>query len=291
MFDGFWQLANDAGITVVLHAGDGGVSSNGYAVDGFAATFKGGGYKPSIKIVRHRAGHRRLPADHGAREPPRAASRTCASPSVENGAEFLPDLFRKLALDGPQDARATSPTTRSTSSASTSGSTRSGRTTSTRSSSSWAPTGCSSDRTGPTSRRCPSPLDYLRELKDLDAADRTPHPPRQRGRAHRRRRPDAERRAPGPIGDLPQAGGHLGQQLVGRQRRGEEVALGPVAAEDAAAPRAAPRSRRRPRRPMRPRLWASSMVARTMAVSCSSMPSPAMSDRSIFTKSSGKRLR
>ena len=48
MFDGFWQLANDAGITVVVHAGDSGISSNGYAVDGFAATFSGG-WKPSIK--------------------------------------------------------------------------------------------------------------------------------------------------------------------------------------------------------------------------------------------------
>ena len=48
MFDGFWQLANDSGITVVVHAGDSGISSNGYAVDGFAATFSGG-WKPSIK--------------------------------------------------------------------------------------------------------------------------------------------------------------------------------------------------------------------------------------------------
>ena len=40
---------DDAGITLVLHASDGGVSSNGYAVDGFAATFSGGGWKPSIK--------------------------------------------------------------------------------------------------------------------------------------------------------------------------------------------------------------------------------------------------
>ena len=42
--------------------------------------------------------------------------------------------------------------------------------------------------------------------------------------------------------------GHRPQrQLVGGHGRGEQVALGPVAAEDARAPRAAPRSRRRPR--------------------------------------------
>src|SRR6185437_3916070 len=33
-FDPFWQAVDDAGITVVIHAGDGGVSANGYAPDG-----------------------------------------------------------------------------------------------------------------------------------------------------------------------------------------------------------------------------------------------------------------
>ena len=41
MFDAFWGLANEAGITVVVHASDSGGSSNGYAVDGFGATFTG----------------------------------------------------------------------------------------------------------------------------------------------------------------------------------------------------------------------------------------------------------
>jgi len=36
-FDPFWARADEAGITVVVHAGDAGLSSNGYAVDGFSA--------------------------------------------------------------------------------------------------------------------------------------------------------------------------------------------------------------------------------------------------------------
>ena len=53
-FDPFWARVNEAGITVVVHAGDAGLSSNGYAVDGFAATFKGGGCGAAEhKDVRH----------------------------------------------------------------------------------------------------------------------------------------------------------------------------------------------------------------------------------------------
>ncbi|MEI7592801.1 MAG: amidohydrolase family protein [Actinomycetes bacterium] len=94
MFDGFWQLANDAGITVVLHAGDGGVSSNGYAVDGFAANFTGA-YKPSIKAFDiERAINDYLTSmvleKHLVRFP------NLRIAAVENGAEFLPELFRKV---------------------------------------------------------------------------------------------------------------------------------------------------------------------------------------------------
>ncbi len=93
-FDGFWSLANDAGITVVVHAGDSGISSNGYATDGFAATFSGG-WKPSIKSFAIEQAIRdyllsiifeglfdRFPNLRVA--------------SVENGAQFLPDLLKKL---------------------------------------------------------------------------------------------------------------------------------------------------------------------------------------------------
>jgi len=37
VFDPFWARVNEAGITVVVHAGDAGLSSNGYAPDGFSA--------------------------------------------------------------------------------------------------------------------------------------------------------------------------------------------------------------------------------------------------------------
>jgi hypothetical protein len=40
MFDPFWARVNEAGITVVVHAGDAGLSSNGYAPDGFSASFR-----------------------------------------------------------------------------------------------------------------------------------------------------------------------------------------------------------------------------------------------------------
>jgi predicted TIM-barrel fold metal-dependent hydrolase len=86
----------EAGITVVAHAGDSGYSSNGYAVDGFAAGFSGGGrWAPSVKAFHiERAAHdflitlvfdklfERFPGVRVA--------------SVENGSEFLRDLFHKL---------------------------------------------------------------------------------------------------------------------------------------------------------------------------------------------------
>ncbi|HET6963919.1 MAG TPA: amidohydrolase family protein [Acidimicrobiales bacterium] len=95
MFDPFWARVNEAGITVVVHAGDSGTSSDGYAVDGFAASFKGGGFGPSIKsFAIEKAVHDYLLsmvlANHFARFPRLRVA------SVENGAEFLPDLFRKL---------------------------------------------------------------------------------------------------------------------------------------------------------------------------------------------------
>jgi predicted TIM-barrel fold metal-dependent hydrolase len=95
MFDGFWSRLNEAGITLVVHAADSGVSSDGYAVDGFAATFGHGGFTPTIKAFAiERAIHDYLLsmvlANHFARFPNLRVA------SVENGAEFLPDLFRQL---------------------------------------------------------------------------------------------------------------------------------------------------------------------------------------------------
>ena len=94
MFEGFWSRLNESRITLVVHAGDSGVSSDGYAVDGFAATFTGG-FKPSLKnFAIEKAVHDYLLSmvleNHFVKYPNLRVA------SVENGAEFLPDLFRKL---------------------------------------------------------------------------------------------------------------------------------------------------------------------------------------------------
>ncbi len=94
LFDGFWRLADDAGITVVVHAGDSGISSNGYAPDGFAATFAGG-WKPSVKSFAIEQAIRDyllsiIFEDHFTRFPNLRVA------SIENGAQYLPDLLRKL---------------------------------------------------------------------------------------------------------------------------------------------------------------------------------------------------
>jgi predicted TIM-barrel fold metal-dependent hydrolase len=95
-YDPFWSRVNEAGIGVVVHAGDAGQSSNGYAHDGFSASFRGGGdFRPNIKsFAIEEAVHDHLLsmtlAGHFMRFP------NLRIASVENGAEFLPDLFRKL---------------------------------------------------------------------------------------------------------------------------------------------------------------------------------------------------
>ena len=93
-FDPFWARVNEAGVTVVIHAGDSGYSSNGYARDGFGATFEGGG-APNIKMLNiERAAYDWLLTVTLAKLFERFPNLRVAS--VENGSEFLPDLFRKL---------------------------------------------------------------------------------------------------------------------------------------------------------------------------------------------------
>jgi predicted TIM-barrel fold metal-dependent hydrolase len=93
-FDPFWARVNEAGITVVVHAADSGYSSNGYAVDGFAATFEGAG-RPTIKMVAmERAIYDFLASLVFDKLFDRFPNVRIAS--VENGSEFLGDLFRKL---------------------------------------------------------------------------------------------------------------------------------------------------------------------------------------------------
>jgi predicted TIM-barrel fold metal-dependent hydrolase len=97
-FDPIWQRINDAGITVVVHAGDSGYSSQGYAKDGFGATFEGAG-RASIKMFNiERAAYDFLITAMFDRLFDRFPNVRMAS--VENGSEFLPDLFKKLASTG-----------------------------------------------------------------------------------------------------------------------------------------------------------------------------------------------
>jgi predicted TIM-barrel fold metal-dependent hydrolase len=93
-FDPFWARANEAGITVVVHAGDSGYPSNGYAPDGFAATFEGAN-RPSVKMLNmERAIYDFLASLVFDQLFTRFPNLRIAS--VENGSEFLGDLFRKL---------------------------------------------------------------------------------------------------------------------------------------------------------------------------------------------------
>ena len=95
-FDPFWARVQEAGITVVAHAGDSGYSSNGYAVDGFAAAFSGGGrWAPTIKsFAIERAAYDFLITLEFDKLFDRFPGVRIAS--VENGSEFLRDLFNKL---------------------------------------------------------------------------------------------------------------------------------------------------------------------------------------------------
>jgi predicted TIM-barrel fold metal-dependent hydrolase len=94
--DAFWARVNEAGITVVAHAGDSGHGSNGYAADGFAAGFSGNGrWAPSIKAFGiERAAYDFLITLVFDKLFERFPNVRVAS--VENGSEFLGDLFRKL---------------------------------------------------------------------------------------------------------------------------------------------------------------------------------------------------
>jgi predicted TIM-barrel fold metal-dependent hydrolase len=94
-FDPFWARVQESGITVVVHAGDSGYTTHGYAEDGFGASFGGGGWKASIKSFNiERAAYDFLITLSFDRLFERFPGLRVAS--VENGSEFLPDLFRKL---------------------------------------------------------------------------------------------------------------------------------------------------------------------------------------------------
>jgi predicted TIM-barrel fold metal-dependent hydrolase len=94
-FDPFWARLDEAGIAMVVHAGDSGYSSQGYANDTFGAGFGGGSWKPSVRsFAIERAAFDFLVSavfeDIFVRFP------NLRFASVENGAEYLGDLFKKL---------------------------------------------------------------------------------------------------------------------------------------------------------------------------------------------------
>ncbi|MGI9431512.1 MAG: amidohydrolase family protein [Myxococcota bacterium] len=95
MFDPFWARVHEAGITVVVHASDSGYTTHGYVRDGFSASGFGGPMMPNIKHFNiERAAYDFLITLCFERLFERFPNVRIAS--VENGAEFLPDLFRKL---------------------------------------------------------------------------------------------------------------------------------------------------------------------------------------------------
>jgi predicted TIM-barrel fold metal-dependent hydrolase len=94
-FDPFWARVAEAGVTVVAHAGDSGVTTHGYTRDGFSADVGGNHFAPSIKAFNiERAIHDFLATAIFDRIFQRFPNLRIAS--VENGAEYLRDLFRKL---------------------------------------------------------------------------------------------------------------------------------------------------------------------------------------------------
>lgn len=96
-FDPFWARVNEAGITVVVHAADSGYTTHGYVQDGFSAAGVGSSsvMMPNIKHFNiERAAYDFLITLAYERLFERFPNVRIAS--VENGAEFLPDLYRKL---------------------------------------------------------------------------------------------------------------------------------------------------------------------------------------------------
>jgi predicted TIM-barrel fold metal-dependent hydrolase len=93
-FDPFWARVNEAGITVVAHVGSNPYTANGYGGSSTAEAL-GGGSKPSVSsMIPERAIYDFLITLAYDKLFERFPNLRIAS--VENGSEFLGDLFRKL---------------------------------------------------------------------------------------------------------------------------------------------------------------------------------------------------
>ena len=94
-FDPFWARMNEAGVTLVVHAGDSGYTAHGYANDGFTTDF--GGIPQPIRMLQLER-----PVEDF------LSSLVCDNlfhrfpnlrvASVENGSKFLPGLFERLQV-------------------------------------------------------------------------------------------------------------------------------------------------------------------------------------------------
>lgn len=95
LFDPFWARLNEAGIALVVHAADSGYTTHGYVNDGFSSDFNAGIFSPNIKHFNiERAAYDFLITLSYEKLFERFPNLRVAS--IENGAEYLPDLFRKL---------------------------------------------------------------------------------------------------------------------------------------------------------------------------------------------------
>ena len=103
MFDGFWGLADEAGITVVVHAADSGGLVQRLCRRRVRRHLHRG-VEALHQVVRHRAGHPRLPAHAHLREPSRAVPQPADRVGGERGrVPARPD--QEDPIDGQQDAR------------------------------------------------------------------------------------------------------------------------------------------------------------------------------------------
>ena len=93
-FDPFWARVNEAGITVVVHAGDAGYSANGYATDGFSSNFSTSVPQPIKMLQLERPIEDFLASLITDQLFHRFPNLRIAS--VENGAGFLRGLFHRL---------------------------------------------------------------------------------------------------------------------------------------------------------------------------------------------------